>query len=276
MDFAFLGLKDWGDWGDLATIAAVFVNGAFLFFLIKQVQQGRSSAKAAERSADAAQNAVKEALYARIDQQAPRVIALLDAPVIGGVQSPGELSWKSDYEAVVPRDKDNRMYVGVTGTLINEGKGTARISLNGYADWISEEDDEPLLTGPLPKFSGEHILRPGEQIRFHWSDSHTIEEWTDSFLNASPPNPRGACFMEIIVHDYFKEGVVDHIFLEMSGRPLVPVDGDNGHWKVPDKPEFAAVSYPIERAHLRENNYKITPPWSEVYDEWNKLQESSK
>jgi len=262
---AFLGLKTWGDWGDLATIAAVFVNGAFLYFLIKQVRQGQASATAAKRSADAAQEAVKEALYARIDQQAPRVIAILDTPTIGGVQSENELAWRTDYQAVLPRDQDKRMYVGVTGTLINEGKGTARVHLNGYADWIIDEDDEPLLMGPLPAKQSEHILRPGEQVRFHWADSHTIEEWADSFANPSPPNPHGACFMEIIVHDYFEEGVIDHIFLEMSGRPLVPVDGDSSHWKVADKPEFAAISYPVKRAHLREDNRKIVPSWNKVY-----------
>lgn len=263
--FAFLGLNDWQDWGGLGSILAVAVNGAFLYFLIKQVRQGQESSKSAKRAADAAQRSVKESLYARIDQQAPRVIAILDTPTIGGVQSENELAWKADYEAVLPKDKDKRMYVGVTGTLINEGKGTARVHLNGYTDWIIDEDDEPLLMGPLPAKQSQHILRPGEQVRFHWTDSHTIEEWADSFTNPSPPNPRGACFMEIIVHDYFEEGVIDHIFLEMSGRPLVPVDGDNSHWKVPDRPEFAAVSYPIKRAHLREDNHKVVPSWLNPY-----------
>lgn len=74
--------------------------------------------------------------------------------------------------------------------------------------------------------------------------------------------------MEVTVQDYFEQGVIDHIFLEMSGRPLVPVEDDAGHWHVPDKPEFAAVSYPIKHAHRFEENAKITPPWTEVYKKW--------
>lgn len=271
LDFGSLGLSGWEKWSYLATILGVLVNGAFLFFLIQQVRQGQSAQKAAERSADAANNSVKEALYARIDQQAPRVIALLDQPTIGGVQSENELAWRADQEAVLPRDKEKRLYVGVTGTLINEGKGTARAHLNGAAEWILHEDDEPLLIGPVAQSQDDHILRPGERVRFLWSEAHLLDDWADAYSNPSPANPRGACFMEVIVHDYFEEGIIDHIFLEMSGRPLVPIDGDSSHWKVPDKAEFVAVSYPIKRAHIREDNYKITPPWLETYKDWNEL-----
>lgn len=270
-EFASLGLTGWEHWSYLATIVGVLVNGAFLYFLIKQVKQGQAAQKAAERSADAANNSVKEALYARIDQQAPRVIALLDTPTIGGVQSESGIAWEAEQEAVLPRDKEKRLYVGITGTLVNEGKGTARVHLNGAAKWILGEDDEPLLMGPVTPSQDDHILRPGEQVRFLWSEAHSLDDWTDAFTNPSPANPRGACFMEAIVTDYFEEGVVDHIFLEMSGRPLIPVGGDSSHWKVPDKAEFAATCYPIKRAHIREDNYKITPPWIETYKEWDEL-----
>ncbi|HSX28402.1 MAG TPA: hypothetical protein VLF60_03040 [Candidatus Saccharimonadales bacterium] len=266
-----LGLTGWEKWSYLATILSVLVNGVFLFFLIKQVRQGQAAQKAAERSADAANNSVKEALYARIDQQAPRVVALLDQPTIGGVQSESKIAWGADQEAVLPRDKEKYLYVGVTGTLINEGKGTARVHLNGAAEWILDEEDEPLLMGPITPSQDDHILRPGQQVRFLWSEAHSLEDWADAYSNPSPANPRGACFMDVIVHDYFEEGVIDHIFLEMSGRPLVPVVGDSSHWKIPDKAEFAAISYPIKRAHLCENNHKITPSWVETYKEWDEL-----
>ena len=213
------------------------------------------------------------ALYARIDQQAPRVIALLDEAEIGAVQSSNETAWRAEQEAVIPRDNSKRLYVGVTGTLINEGTGTARVTLNGAARWVDEKDkdDEILLVGPIVPSQDARILRPGEQIQFFWSEAHFIEDWVDAFNNPSPANPRGACFMDIISTDYFEEGVIDHIFLEMSGRPIVPIDGDASHWHVPAEAEFTAISYPIKRAHVREENNKISPSWLQTYQEWNKL-----
>src|SRR5674476_316017 len=173
---ALFGLTSWEQWSYFASIIAVLINGAFLYFLIKQVRQGQQAQKDAKRAADAAQHAVKEAVYARIDQQAPRVIALLDTPTVGGVQSETEIAWKAEQEAVLPRDKDNRLYVGTTGTLINEGNGTARVRLNGAAEWIESEDDEPLLIGPVTPSEDDHILRPGEQIRFVWSEAHLLDD----------------------------------------------------------------------------------------------------
>lgn len=257
-----IGLDSWEKISFLATIITAFVNGAFLYYIFRQVQLGRKSLDEARRAADMAQGAVKEAMYARIDQQAPRLIADIERPTIGAVESAGEMAWRADQELVLPRDKDKNLYVGAIVTLTNEGKGSAKVTLNGMARWLDDDKDEPLLVHRIEPDMTQRIIKSNESKRFIWNESRTIADWTAAFKDPEKDYSKGACYLEVIVRDYYKQGVFDHIYLEMSGRPLVPIDGDDSHWHVPKKPEFNAVAYPIERAYGIDDNSKIVPPWN--------------
>lgn len=263
-------LDSWEKWSFFAVILSAVVNAGFLGALVWQVIQGRKALKAANKSANAARAAVKEATRARVDAKTPMVIAILDKPDIHGLSKQGEFRIEADPEFVLPRMKDDKLLLIVEGKLVNEGKATARVRLHGNgATYIDQEDGEdPLFVAEIPPSKEERILMPGQELRFVWSDGHKLSEWADAFNNPSPPNPRGACFMEIIVTDYLADGVIDHIHLEMSGRPIQPVEDDNGHWKLSKQENIVAMAYPIHRTYRGEGWKGLTPPWEKTYKKW--------
>ena len=80
--------------------------------------------------------------------------------------------------------------------------------------------------------------------------------------------------MEVIIRDYLENGVIDHIHLEMSGRPIIPVERDEGRWKYGKEDSIVVTSYPIHRTYRQEGWKGLTPPWMETYKEWNENQQA--
>lgn len=267
---ALLGLNSWEDWSYLATILAAIINTAFLGVLIFQVIQGRKALEEARRSTQIADAAVAEAWKARIDDQAPRVIATINKPDVHGVVSGNSFSLNSSAEYIMPMMKDDKLLLIAFGELINEGVGTARVRLNGNgACFLDEEENDPFFVGEIVSSDEERILRPGESVRFVWSDGHSLEDWVDAYNNSYPPNPRGACFLEVVVSDYLEDGIIDNLYLEMSGRPLRPIDGDTGGWQYSGEDQVNTVSYPGRRTYRREYGTKARPlPWDAPYRQW--------
>jgi hypothetical protein len=273
---AFLGLNGWEKWSFAATVAAVVVNAGFFFALLRQIRVGRDGLKESKRATKASLRAVRETAHTRIDAQAPRVSAFLEKPLIHGLKTSNSFGWEDGQQFVLPSMKDDRLYFIVTGYFINEGNSTARIRMNSFAEFLPEDPDDDLWSfagGQLQPSKEEYLLRPGEKVYFNWSDSHSVEEWTDAYNNPAPPNPHGALFMEVIVTDSFAEGVIDHIYLEMSGRPLKPKEGDASHWRINDSESMVAISYPIVRIYRHEGQEGLQPSWADTYAEWSKANE---
>lgn len=266
-----VGLDGWEKWAFLAVIIGVIVNAAFLWALIVQIKQGRKALAASQRSSDAAQDAVEEARRARVDEQAPKVVAILDEALVHGLKTKDSFGVNSEPIYKMPKMRNDTLLLITTGKLINEGRSTARVRLDGNgACFLGEDDDDPFFVTEIIPAKDERILRPGDTVRFAWSDGHTIEDWTDAYNNPSPPNPKGACFMSVTVRDYQEDGVIDHIYLEMSGRPIKAVEGENGRWQHNVEGSIAATSYPIHRTYRQEGWKGVTPPWTETYAEWEK------
>jgi len=84
------------------------------------------------------------------------------------------------------------------GVLINEGRSTARVRLDGEARFI--EGESPLMPGAnilspptVGTFGGpdylalEHILRPGEVALFEWASGHQLKAWAETYDQGKTP-----------------------------------------------------------------------------------------
>lgn len=270
---ALFGLNGWEKWSYAAAVLLVLINAGFLAALLWQIKIGRQALSEAKHATDTSDRAIEEAEHARIDAQAPRVIVEMDRPEYHGLDTPGDFTHDSNQQYVLPRQEANELYFLVEGEFINDGKSSARIRMTGAAHFDTELLRTPhLKVGPITAgHQEEYLLLPGKSIHFSWSVSHTLKDWADAYHNPVPPNPHGACFMEVIVTDDFAEGVVDHIYLEMSGRPIQPIEGDGGRWRFSGPPSMVATSYPIVRTYRHEGQEGLEPSWIPIYKEWEEL-----
>ena len=284
----------------LATVVVVLLTLRTLRALHEQVKVGQDAATAARESADAAEDAVREAAKTRIDDQAPRVVVLIEnpewppfidrsrssAPVgadLSLLDTLGQSSVANSTELYqFDAHKSWFLWFRTRGVLINEGKGTARVSIGRAARFIEGESrllgQEVLHVPPRigTDLFPEYILRPGEKALLEWGDGHTLGDWADARDNPDPPNPHGACILRITVFDWLSSGVVDHHYVLLQGRPIWPVPNMQGQWRLLNSPhmEVGLTSYPPNRtyrAYHEEGAHFAPAPWEPVFAEWNEL-----
>lgn len=288
----------------LATIVLVYLTSKTLKALHEQIKVGQDAAAAARRSADAAresataaEDAVREAAKTRIDDQAPRVVVLLEEPewppfidpTRSGMPGGGERTLlESMGQAQVAggpyffdEQKSWFLWFRTRGVLMNEGRGTARVRLDGDARFI--ESPSPLLENAgivsVPPKVGvasnrEYLLRPGGVAVFEWAYGHTLGEWADARQNMNPPNPNGACFLTVTVFDWLSSGVIDHHYILLQARPIEPVRGRQGQWKVLESPdlEVGLTAFPPQRTYRawhEDGTYFEPAPWHRIFADWN-------
>ena len=289
----------------IANVGLVVFALVQLFLLQRQVKLARDQTKAAaetvtaaRESVEASHAAVVESARVRIDERAPRVVALMEAPqwpalvdkTRRGMPYANELrlwdhrSVAQSSEAspaepfVFDRDKDWFMWFRANGVLVNEGSGTARVRLDGEAHFIEGRSslirtDRNILSPPSVGTidRNEYLLRPGDVALFEWAYGHTLEEWADAYENPNPPNPNGASTLTITIFDYFEHGVVDYIYIETGGRPVIPVPNTRGQWTVPHEQaevEQGMTVYPTRRTYRSEPRVEVALPWESTYKEW--------
>lgn len=255
--------------------------------LQKQVEINAAQAKAADEQVVLAQEmlkaataAVREAARARTDERAPLVVALLEAP-----KWPPLIDAKRDRmpygnelrlldhgsvaqaEAASPTrvfarngERNGLMWFQTRGVLINEGATTARVRL---------DDDAQFVEATTAK--RERLLRPGEVALFEWGAGHTIAEWADAREKPDPPNPLGACFLTITVFDSFEQGIFDHIYVVMSGRPIVSVDDSFDEVRLASREseaEMGVTVFPTRRTYRSDGARRDPLPWDSTYAAW--------
>lgn len=282
----------------LATLVLVYFGLKNLHALRRQIDVGQDAATAARESAEAAAASVRESARARADDQAPRVIAAMEAPewppfvdrMRSGMPGGGEPSLltalgQSAVAGAEPFIFDEQrswfMWFRTRGVLINEGPGTARVRLDGgsarfvagRSDLIG--DDRDVVPPPRVGAPGaqEYLLRPGDVALFEWAYGHSLADWADASEHQTPSNPRGACFFSITVFDWYEDGSIDYIFVVLEARPIAPVSGRQGHWTLTNSPDdnVGITVYPGRRAYRSESNRPPQPPWQETYREWNEM-----
>lgn len=168
------------------------------------------------------------------------------------------------------------MWFSVRGLLVNEGSYSARIRLARDAQLISgvsalapnEQLEPPPLLGRPDDH--EYLLRPGEKALFEWGYGHTLGEWAEAYENRSRPSINQASFLEILVQDSFEHGIVDYIFIEAGGYPLVSVPGTVGgsQWQTTPNPSeglVAVIVYPTQRKYRAEGGTTVRLPYAEKY-----------
>lgn len=269
-------------WSYVAPIVSAITAVVFVAFgvyqlakLRKQVILSASAVTAAEDAADAAKAAALETARTRIDEQAPRVTALSELP-----QWPPRVSrsWErmpyanqtrlldllqsqeaGGEEFIFPETERMFMLFVTRGVLINEGRGTARVRLDGEGRFI--EGESPLIPGrkiPCPPdvgayrgpeyLSREHLLRPGEVALFEWAYGHPLKEWAEKHDQGKPPE----CSCTIVVFDSTEYGVLDHIKIELGARPLKPVQARHGHWRLTAESNAYVTVWPTQRDYRSE------------------------
>ncbi|MGH7930736.1 MAG: hypothetical protein ACREQV_23440 [Candidatus Binatia bacterium] len=292
-------LADFGTFlAALATLALVYFALRNLRELGKQVNVGQDAATAARESAKAADDAVRESARMRADEQAPRVLALMEAPQWpplvdrsrrgmpgGGEPMLLETLDQSEVAGSEPYIFDEQsswfMWFRTKGVLLNEGRGTARVRLNGDARFFAgrselvgdrEIPEPPRVGAPNRK---EYLLRPGDVALFEWAYGHPLSEWADAHKHPLPPNPMGACFFSITVFDWLSSGTVDHIFVVLEARPIEPIPNRQGQWRLTSAMDdnVGLTVYPSVRMYQSEGTVPPQPPWLETYAEWNKQHE---
>lgn len=226
----------------VATLILVGFNAFQVWMLRQQVKSGTDAATAAEQSVAVTQEAVREATRARIDEQAPRVVCLLEAPqwppLIDSQRShmpygnelrllnprsvERSVPADSSKEFIFPESANWFLWFITRGILINEGRSTARVRLNGEGQFIEGETSlVPEKNVPYPPVAGtsigaeylfrEHLLRPGEVALFEWGGGSTMKDWAERREQPKPVEVSTT----VQVFDSTTQGIQDVIKLEL-------------------------------------------------------------
>ncbi len=254
----------------LASLAVLVVAVYQLRLLRRQVFDAAAGVAAAERAAQAATDAAVEASRGRADATAPQVIVNLDKPswppfldrthtgmpMADGIRllspesiraarlgAPGE-------EFLFDRDSTQFLWFVTSGQIINEGRGSARIRLDGEGHFDDAGQGDEVL------------LRPGEERGFRWATGLSLGEW--AARHATPVSGRG--FLSFTIMDFQEHGVIDHVFVELGARPLEPVPSIAGGWRLSEdgSGHIGVTIYPTRRTYRWDwgRQPPREPPWA--------------
>lgn len=282
-------------WASLAVAAGTLILAIVAWFQVRvsreQLTHAAESLEATRRASEATERAALETARARTDGVAFRVVGLLATPqwppllhpTLNKMPGGGEPTLFDSFNigsssVAEPGRVLNAHQLGqqllwfkTFGLLHNEGAGTALIRLPSTCRVAMEEtpfgDVDETITDP--RFTGQFlprmILPPGGSIAFEWWSGRPVSDWIHAYENTSPPNPRGAMFLELGASDTFDEGVVDNLFLVVSGRPIEPVPNDVGRWVVPKQSPMVSSFYPTIRRRRGLDPWEVEPPWVKTY-----------
>jgi hypothetical protein len=111
----------------------------------------------------------------------------------------------------------------------------------------------------------EYLLQPGETALFEWGSGHPVKDWADAYNNPNGPDRKGRCFLTVTVFDFQENGIIDHIYIEVSGRPVEPIPGKGAARRIVEKPNrvIGTTVYPTRRTYRNEPNDNRPPPWAQ-------------
>jgi hypothetical protein len=278
-------------WTVIATAVGVLVSLGAACFAASQARSAkctlrltRDSAEVAKEQAQIARDAVKESIRSRIDEQAPRVAMLMEAPewppfidrsrnaMPGGgeprlLEDLGRAAVAGPEPYYFDEQRSWLLWFRTRGILKNEGQVEARVRVDGESRFIAGTSN---LAGaghpiPIPRLVGsksrkEHLLGPGESALFEWAYGHTLGEWADAYENRATPNPNGAGYFSAVSFD---SGTIDYFFALLQAVPIVPVPGRTGQWQIsePTSHSVGVVDFPPERVYRLEGHKPPSPPW---------------
>lgn len=270
-----------------------------LIFLRRQVKVAQDQVDVATRamgvaseSATAANEGVVEALRARIDDRAPRIVVVMESPqwpplvdragcAVLSNSTAMHRKTKQSYEAsaevpfYLQEHQNWALWFRVRGLVINEGEGTARVRLDDGAYFV--ESSSPFLPTAglvqVPPLVGsidrqEYLLRPGDYGVIEWDCCGDLGVWASAYQNLDSMRRSGVCVLTISIADSFEQGIVDTIFVEVFGRPLEPIKRVADQWRVRRNLEEAQIGvkvYPTQRVYWTESGRVAVPSWGPTY-----------
>jgi hypothetical protein len=262
----------------LALVAAAFVQLSAISQQLdldrEAVNTSKRSAEAAVQSAEAAaqsalasERAAREATRARADDQAPRIVATFDAPawppyidrilsefpageeIFAPAVAARRVQVDPTREFVFPLEENQLLWFITRGRLKNEGRASARVSLDGGAI-IFEHSGAPTPIGMPGR--REFLLQPDELVVFQWATGHPLREWAEKH---DQPHPATRT-LSIYSSDFTEHMIRDVTKVELAARPLEPVPRRDGGWKLIPNEQFndrvGITVYPTERRYLSE------------------------
>jgi hypothetical protein len=254
--------------GALVGAAVLGVAVYQLGLLRRQVGDAAKGVEAARLSADAAREATVEASKARADANAPRLVVqvsdpawppMLDRTRSGMPQAndlrlldtrslhQGELV-DSGRTFQFDRDRHLFLWFKLAGSVTNEGSGSARVRLDGEAQFEGH------------RLRDEVVLRPGERKGFEWGTGLALTDWADQHEHYRP----GRNNLTVTSMDYQEHGVLDHVYVELGGRALEPEPGVTSGWRITSPESLAVTVYPTRRTYRWEWPDRRRPtPWEE-------------
>jgi hypothetical protein len=94
-------------------------------------------------------------------------------------------------------------------------------------------------------YTGEqYILEPGAMGLFEWAAGFTVGEWADQ-----TPEIAAADELTIRVQGTSEDGIIDTIRVRFGARPLAPVTGHDGGWRLASEDDTGVVTFPAAREY---------------------------
>lgn len=211
----------------------------------------------AERQVEETALTRADAVRARVDERAPRVIVILaptEWPPYAPPRGVGDTAHQMEVtrEFVTPRQDDTLIMFRTCGLMRNEGPTTATVTLNGRASFVPGVGPfrgcasvgvpvsmgppgqvfEEVFKEPVSLGGGRYALAPGEEAIFRFDDWRPLRDWRKAWQHQQDAPPESKLLLEIIVADQFDDGIVDNISVEVQGYPVEPFGDDLGRWKI--------------------------------------------
>jgi hypothetical protein len=217
-----------------ATVLAAVATTASALVIAWQAWETRRTAAATEKTLAVGQESLStskdlavEALRTRLDArgQALRVhVTQTSWPPLqpSDFGDPQPLPYGHTYR--MSRDRDEQLMLRASFEIVNEGDRDATLSLHPPLRPLGE-------SGPYPPYGYDRVVPGGGRLEARLEEARPISQWVQNWDDAEAGKPPSVIIVaEIICSDGFDEGVIDRWRIELTGRPIRPIEGDDSGW----------------------------------------------
>lgn len=241
-----------------ATVLAAAATSVSAFVIAWQAWETRRTAAATEKTLGVSQDSLStsralavEALRTRLDARGQAVRIHVAQPEWPPLQpsdfgEPQPLPHGTTYRT--SRDRDVQLMLRASLTIVNEGDRDATLNLHPPLRPVGE-------SGPFPPYGYERVVPSGGRLEASLEEARPISQWVQNWDDAEAGKPPSAIIVaEVICSDGFDEGIVDRWRIELTGRPIRPIDGDDSGWALNHQLDSAprpisAIVHPQERLY---------------------------
>ena len=242
-----------------------------------QAETAKQQAKSAAASVSTALDVNREAVRARVDQFAPRVLVHYEKPTGPYLDStrnsmPGygeqrlldtpadAVSDPSGRHFSFPADRESFLWFRGRAFLVNEGSSSARVRLpagSRFIDGSSSFSDEHIGLPVLEddEMGANAILPPGGHALFEWAAGNSVGDWAKKRELPQKPRYTSEIWLWVVVFDYREMGVVDTLVAQFAPELVVQVPGRDGVWTIGEPEHFGTMSkWPTRRNYVHEGH----------------------